>query len=180
MDIKNRKATPYILTLIVALIVLTILYFCNIKFVVASLNIIMWDVIITGIVLFVKLCQWATRKNTKKRTLIAVAVTLLFLFASHVTLFGLSFSGGLNYYVEGTEPQTHRTFVVEYNQNFLNKGKAKLYERFGPLILPCDTEEFIGEIMLADTPETYISQDRQNIVVSFFFSNPTFSIPLED
>lgn len=41
-------------------------------------------------------------------------------------LFGLGMYGGWYEYAEGTEPQTHRTFVVEYCRNMLQKGTAKI------------------------------------------------------
>ena len=48
------------------------------------------------------------------------------LFAASVLLFGLGMYGGWYEYAEGTEPQTHRTFVVEYCRNMLQKGTAKI------------------------------------------------------
>ena len=61
-----------------------------------------------------------------------------------------------------------------------NKGSAKLYERFGPLLLACDVEEYEGEFLHARPEERqiYISEDGKKIVVAFFFLQPVFVVPL--
>lgn len=169
---KSLKISWYIL--LASMSVLTILFFFDIKFMVAGLNIIAWDMLTGGIWIFVKLCKWAGRENTEKRTLAVIALTLVGL----LVVFGLFIDGG---YIEGTEPQTHRTFVVEYHGNVFNKGLAKLYERFGPLLLACDVEEYKGEFLHARPEERqiYISEDGKKIVVAYFFLRPVFSVPLE-
>lgn len=60
-----------------------------------------------------------------------------------------------------------------------NRGSAKLYERFGPVILACDTEEFVGEFLYADSGDSsaYLSEDGQEIVISIFFMEPIFAVP---
>lgn len=157
--------------------ILTLLFFFDIKFMVAGLNIIAWDMLVGGIWIFVKLCKWAGCENTGKRTLAVIAITI----AGTFTVFSLAICGGLPGYIEGTEPQTRRTFVVEYCDNMLNKGSAKLYERFGPLLLACDVEEYKGEFLHARPEERqiYISEDGKKIVVAYFFLRPVFSVPLE-
>lgn len=169
---KSLKISWYIL--LASMSVLTILFFFDIKFMVAGLNIIAWDMLVGGIWIFVKLCKWAGRKNTGKRTLAVIALT----FVGLLVAFNLFLDGG---YIEGTEPQTRRTFVVEYHGNMFNKGSAKLYERFGPLLLACDVEEYKGEFLHARPEERqiYISEDGEKIVVAYFFLRPVFSVPLE-
>lgn len=169
---KILKITLYIL--LASMSVLTVLFFFDIKFMVAGLNIIAWDMLAGGIWIFVKLCKWAGRENTEKRTLAVIALMLVGLFA----MFSLLIDGG---YIEGTEPHTRRTFVVEYHGNMFNKGSAKLYERFGPLLLACDVEEYKGEFLHARPEERqiYISEDGKKIVVAYFFLRPVFSVPLE-
>jgi hypothetical protein len=70
---------------------------------------------------------------------------------------------------------------VEYCGNMLNKGSAKLYERFGPLLLACDVEEYKGEFLHARPEERqiYISEEGEKFVVAYFFLRPVFSVPLE-
>ena len=53
----------------------------------------------------------------------------------------------------------------------LNKGSAKLYERFGPLLLACDVEEYKGEFLHARPEERqiYISEEGEKFVVAYFF-----------
>lgn len=169
---KFLKITLYIL--LASMSVLTVLFFFDIKFMVAGLNIIAWDMLAGGIWIFVKLCKWAGRENTEKRTLAVIALMLVGLFA----MFSLLIDGG---YIEGTEPHTRRTFVVEYHGNMFNKGSAKLYERFGPLLLACDVEEYKGEFLHARPEERqiYISEDGKKIVVAYFFLRPVFSVSLE-
>ena len=79
----------------------------------------MLDMLTAGIWVFVRLCRWAGRENTEKRTIAVIAIILMGLFAAPVLLFGLGMEGGWYEYAEGTEPQTHRTFVVEYRRNML-------------------------------------------------------------
>ena len=172
---KFLKILWYIL--LASMSVLTVLFFFDIKFMVAGSNIIAWDILAGGIWIFVKLCKWAGRENTGKRTLAIIAITI----AGAFTVFSLAICGGLPGYIEGTEPQTRRTFVVEYCGNMLNKGSAKLYERFGPLLLACDVEEYKGEFLHARPEERqiYISEDGKKFVVAYFFLRPVFSVPLE-
>ena len=161
--------------------ILTLLFFLDVKFVVLGLNILEWNIGMAAIWVFVRLCRWAGRENTGKRTLAVVAITLLGLFAAVIMFFGLCIYGGIPCYVEQTEPQTHRTFVVEYSRNLMRRGSAKLYERFGPLLLACDVDEFVGEFSL-ERPEDwqlYVSEDGKSIVVAYFFYVPIFIVPLE-
>ena len=109
--------------------ILTVLFFFDIKFVVLGINILVLDMLTAGIWAFVRLCRWAGRENTEKRTIVVVVIILMGLFAAPVLLFGLGMNGGWYEYAEGTEPQTHRTFVVEYCRNMLQKGTAKTPER---------------------------------------------------
>ena len=175
---KSLKISWYIL--LASMSVLTILFFFDIKFMVAGLNIIVWDMLAGGIWIFVKLCRWAGRENTGKRTLAVIAFTFVGLFASVIMFIGLCVYVGD--YVEQTEPQTHRTFVAEYTRDPLRgRGSVKLYERFGPLLLACDVEEYVGQFSL-ERPEDrriYISEDGKSIVVAYFFLVPIFIIPLE-
>ena len=169
---KAIKISWYIF--LAAMAVLTILFFLDIKFVVVGINILVLDALTAGVWIFARLCKWAGCKNTGKRTLAVIALTLVGLLA----VFSLFISGG---YIEGTEPQTRRTFVVEYQGNMFNNGSAKLYERFGPLLLACDVEEYEGEFLHARPEERqiYISEDGKKIVVAFFFLHPVFVVPLE-
>ncbi len=176
---KPLKIAWYIL--LASMSVLTILFFFDIKFMVAGLNIIAWDILAGGIWIFIKLCRWAGRENTGKRTLAVIALMLVGLFAGAIMFMGLCIYGGISCYVEQTEPQTHRTFVAEYAHNLMGRGSVKLYERFGPLLLACDVDEYVGEFSL-ERPEDrqlYISEDGKCIVVAYFFLVPTFVIPLE-
>lgn len=176
---KSLKISWYIL--LASMSVLTILFFFDIKFMVAGLNIIAWDMLAGGIWIFVKLCKWAGRENTGRRTLAVVAITLLGLFTATIMFVGLWIYGGIPYYVEQTEPQTHRTFVAEYQRNMMMRGSVKLYERFGPLLLACDVEEYVGDFSL-ERPEDrhiYISEDGKRIVVAYFFLEPIFIVPVE-
>ena len=70
--------------------VLTVLFFFDIKFMVTGLNIIAWDILAGGIWIFIKLCKWAGRENTGKRTLVVIALMLVGLFA----VFSLLIDGG--------------------------------------------------------------------------------------
>ena len=161
--------------------ILTVLFFFDIKFMVIGINILVWDVLAAGIWMFVRLCKWAIRENTGRRTVAVIAITLVGLFAAVSLTFILAMRGGLLGYIEGTEPQTHRTFVVEYTQNMMGDGRAKLYERVGPLLFACDEDEYIGEFSV-ERPEDqkiYISKDGRSIVVAYFFLEPIFIIPLE-
>ena len=76
---KSLKISWYIL--LASMSVLTILFFFDIKFMVAGLNIIAWDILAGGIWIFIKLCKWAGRENTGKRTLVVIALMLVGLFA---------------------------------------------------------------------------------------------------
>ena len=105
--------------------ILTVLFFLDIKFVVLGINILVLDMLTAGIWAFVRLCRWAGRENTEKRTIAVIAIILMGLFAAPVLLFGLGLEGGWYEYAEGTEPQTHRTFVVEYRRNMLQRGQQR-------------------------------------------------------
>ena len=107
---KPLKIAWYIL--LASMSVLTILFFFDIKFMVAGLNIIAWDILAGGIWIFIKLCRWAGREYTGKRTLAVIALMLVGLFAGAIMFMGLCIYGGISCYVEQTEPQTHRTFVA--------------------------------------------------------------------
>lgn len=163
--------------------ILTVLFFFDIKFVVLGINILVLDMLTAGIWVFVRLCRWAGRENTEKRTIVVVVIILMGLFAAPVLLFGLGMNGGWYEYAEGTEPQTHRTFVVEYCRNMLQKGTAKVYERFGPLLFHCDVPEYSGNLALdeldAEYASVYISEEQQAITVSLFIYGPRFHIPLK-
>ena len=158
--------------------VLTVLFFFDIKFVIMGINILVLDVLTAGIWMFVHLCKWAGRENTGRRTVAVIAITLVGLFAAVILTFGLAINGGMLCYIEETEPQTHRTFVVEYTQNMMHRGRAKLYERVGPLLFACDVDEYIGELSI-ERPEVSISKDGKYIVVAYFFLEPIFIIPLK-
>ena len=128
--------------------------------------------------MFVHLCKWAGRENTGRRTVAVIAITLVGLFAAVILTFGLAINGGMLCYIDETEPQTHRTFVVEYTRNMMHRGRAKLYERVGPLLFACDVDEYIGEFSI-ERPEVSISKDGKYMVVAYFFLEPIFTIPLE-
>lgn len=182
MDKKRTfRISKYILA--GAMVLFTILYCFDIKFVVIGLNILVWDMLTAGVWIFVRLCIWAGRENTGRRTLAVTAIVLAGLFAAPVLLFGLAMCGGIPQYTQGTEPQTHRTFVVESHRNMLLKGSAKVYERFGPLLFPCDVPEYKGQLTFdesdAEYAKVYISNEKQAIVVSLFTYGPRFSIPLK-
>ena len=165
--------------LLAGMSILTILFFLDIKFVVLGINILVLDMLTAGIWAFVRLCRWAGRENTGKRTLAVIALALVGLLASVIMFIVLCVYVGV--YVEQTEPQTHRTFVAEYAQNMMGRGHVKLYERFGPFLLACDVDEYVGEFSL-ERPEDrqiYISEDGKSIVVAYFFHVPIFIIPLE-
>ena len=169
---RRRKISGYVL--LAAMAVFTILFFCDIKFVVAGLNIIVWDILAGGIWLLVRLGKWAGQGKSGRKALTAAAAVFWGL-----GLLVIIFAGPG--YVEKTEPQTHRTFVAEYEQNMLGRGSVRLYERCGPLLLACDVEAYVGEFLL-ERPEDrqiYISDDGQKIVVAYFFLRPVFSVPLE-
>ena len=174
---KAMKTSWYIF--LAALAILTILFFLDIKFVVLGLNILVLDMLTAGIWAFVRLCRWAGRENTGKRTVAVIAITLVGLFAVLVLLLNGEWYG----YAEGTEPQTHRTFVVEYRQNMLLNGTAKVYERFGPLLFPCGVPEYSGYLALdkldSEYASVFINEEQQAITVSLFIYGPRFHIPLE-
>lgn len=85
----------------------------------------------------------------------------------------------MQYFDEGTEPQTGRTFVVESHQYMLGKGNAKLYERKGIFIFPCDVESYSGDISGSGN-SVYIDEERNEIVIAFFEYDPVFYVPLKD
>ena len=74
MNKKRLKISPHILLVVMS--ILTILFFLDIKFVVIGLNILVWDVLIGGIWVFVRLCKWAGQENTGKRTFAVTAIIL--------------------------------------------------------------------------------------------------------
>lgn len=172
---KFLKISRYIL--LTGMSIFTVLFFLDIKFVVLGLNILEWTMAIAAIWIFVRLCRWASRENTGKRMFVVIAIAIAGTFAA----FSLAICGGLPGYIEGTEPQTRRTFVVEYYDNMFHKGSAKLYERFGSLLLTCDVKEYEGEFLHVRPGERqiYISDDGKKIVVAYFFLKPIFSVPLE-
>ena len=169
--------------LLAGMSILTILFFLDIKFVVLGINILVLDMLTAGIWAFVRLCRWAGRENTERRTAAIIAITLAGLLAASVLLLGLGMYGGWYEYAEGTEPQTHRTFVVEYRRNMLQKGTAKVYERFGPLLFPCNVPEYHGELNFDELDSkyasVYISEEQQAITVSLFVYGPIFYVPVE-
>ena len=176
---KVLKISWYIFLAVMS--ILTVLFFFDIKFMVIGINILVWNVLTAGIWIFVRLCKWAGRENTGRRTVAVIAITLLGVFATVIMFFCLCIYGGIPFYIEQTEPQTHRTFVAEYQQNMMMRGNVKLYERFGPLLLACDEDEYIDEFSV-ESPEDrriYVSEDGKSIVVAYFFLQPTFIIPLE-
>ena len=65
----------------------------------------------------------------------------------------------------------------------LQKGTAKVYERFGPLLFPCGVPEYSGNLALdeldAEYASVYISEEQQAITVSPFIYGPRFHIPLK-
>lgn len=54
--------------LLAGMSILTVLFFFDIKFVVWGINILVLDMLTAGIWAFVRLCRWAGRENTGKRT----------------------------------------------------------------------------------------------------------------
>ena len=64
--------------------ILTVLFFFDIKFVVLGINILVLDMLTAGIWVFVRLCRWAGRENTEKRTIVVVVMILMGLFAASV------------------------------------------------------------------------------------------------
>lgn len=169
--------------LLTGLSIFTVLFCFDIKFVVAGINVFVLDVLIAGIWAFVRLCRWAGRENTGKRTLAVSAIMFVGLLAAPVLLFGLGMYGGWYEYAEGTEPQTRRTFVVEYRRNMLQKGTAKVYERFGPLLFPCGVPEYSGNLNLDELDSEYayvcINEEQQAITVALFIYGPRFHIPMK-
>ncbi len=169
--------------LVGVLTLFTIVFFFDIKFVIMGINILVLDALIAGIWMFVRLCIWAVCENTGRRTIVVIAITLVGLFAVPVLLYGLIMNGGWYEYAEGTEPQTHRTFVVEYHRNMLQKGTATVYERFGPLLFPCDVPEYNGDLFLdeldTEYARVYISEEENAIIISLFVYGPTFRVPLK-
>lgn len=158
--------------------VLTVLFFLDVKLMVAGLNIFWWDGLAVGLWLFVRLTRWVAHSNTVKRKLAAVVVILgSLLGVMLLVVFGGAFWGVLDFYEQVTEPQTGRTFAVEYRQNMMGRGRVKLYERFGLLLLACDVEEYVGEFGWEKPARAYLSKDGQIIVVEFFFLNPIFCVP---
>lgn len=170
---KVLRIAPY--AFLAAMGILTILFFLDIKFVV-GLNIIAWDMLAVAVWIFVRLYKWAGQENAKSRSFAVTAITLMGAMVLAIVIFGV-----LPQYIEKIEPQTHRTFVVEYTSNMMNRGRAKLYERFGPMLLACDVDEYIGEFLLerSEDRQIYVSEDGKSIVVAYFFLRPVFVVPLE-
>lgn len=110
---KAMKTSWYIF--LAAMAVLTILFFLDIKFVVLGLNILVLDMLTAGIWAFVRLCRWAGRENTGRRTAAVIAITLVGLFASFIIFIGLCVYVGV--YVNRRNPRhtapswqnTHKT-----------------------------------------------------------------------
>lgn len=159
---------------------LTLLFFFDIKFMVAGLNILGWDGVAVGGWLFVKLLGWAVEGNSGLRMLAAAGAIVLGAIGASVLLYGLFLQGAWACYIERTEPQTNRTFVVEYWENLMLRGSAQLYERFGPLLLPCDVETYTGDLSFADEPKVFLSSDGTEIVFDCFFIAPGFRLPLDE
>lgn len=162
---------------------ISVLFCLDIKFVIAGINVFVLDALIAGIWVFVRLCRWAGRENTGKRTLAVSAIMFVGLLAAPVLLFGLGMYGGWYEYAEGTEPQTRRAFVVEYRRNMLQKGTAKVYERFGPLLFPCGVPEYRGPLNFDELDSEYayvcINEEQQAITVALFIYGPRFHIPMK-
>lgn len=173
---KAIKTSWYIF--LAAMAVLTILFFFEMKFVVVGINILVFDALFAGVWMFVRLCKWAGRENTGRRIAALIAVTLVGLLA----VFVLAMDSGLYEYAEGTEPQTRRTFVVEYRRNMFHNGTAKVYERFGPLLFPCDVPEYSGELFLdefdAEYGNVHLNEKGDVIIVSLFVYGPRFRVPI--
>lgn len=106
--------------LLVSLPVWTVLFFCDIKFVMFGKNIIEWDILIGVGWVFCRLCRWAGRRHTRRRALVVAAFALAVVVVGTYEMFTLSLHAKLPGYREETEPQTHRTFVVEYYSSFQN------------------------------------------------------------
>ena len=70
--------------LLAGMSILTILFFLDIKFVVLGINILVLDMLTAGIWAFVRLCRWAGRENTEKRTIVVVVMILMGWFAASV------------------------------------------------------------------------------------------------
>ena len=159
--------------LLAVMAALSILFFFDIKWMVWGLNILMLDVFAVSAWGLCLLWKWAGN-NSSRELPAAIAACFITLGA-----FLLSVSGFFGSYIECTEPQTRRTFVAEYYDTGLhNQGSVRLYERFGPLLLPCDTEEYVGNFLLHDAPSARLSEDGEHIVVAYFFLQPVFLLPL--
>lgn len=173
-DKKRRIGLP---ALALVTSCLTGTYFFDIKFMVLGLNIVAWDVLALTIWGLTRLWKWGG--GGAGRGVVAAIVTAAGGFGAVVILFGMLMGGLLDFYIEEKEPVTGRVFVVEYREDFLKHGSARLYERFGPLLLRCDAEEYVGDISLGDEPSVYISRDGDEIVVAYFFLQPIFFVPIE-
>lgn len=171
---KVLKIFYYILFAMMS--VLTILFFFDIKFVMLGLNIIAWDMVAIAIYFLVKMGQLASRINAVLGGIVVIALMLLEIT---VGIFLLAFLHPS--YTEKTEPQTHRTFVTEAHISMLNKGTVKLYERFGPFLLACNVDEYVGDIthLEEEYRSVHVSDDGKFIVVHYFFLKPEFYVPLE-
>lgn len=171
---KVLKIFYYILFAMMS--VLTILFFFDIKFVMLGLNIIAWDMVAIAIYFLVKMGQLASRINEVLGGIVVIALMLLEIT---VGIFLFAFLHPL--YTEKTEPQTHRTFVTEEYRSMLQKGTVKLYERFGPFLLDCNVDEYVGDIthLEEEYRSVHVSDDGKFIVVHYFFLKPEFYVPLE-
>ena len=161
---------------LIFLAIFTVLYLVKIKFMVFHMNILIWDMITGVVYIFYK---WVAQLGKGKEGVAATICLLVGLLWVFYMLGGILFEGSFAQYVEGTEPQTHRTFVVEYRHNMMGYGKAELYERFGPVIVPCGEEEYVGYIMREEGFErVYIDESGEYKFVSFFFLEQIFYVPL--
>ena len=96
--------------------ILTVLFFFDIKFVVLGINILVMDMLTAGIWAFARLCRWAGRENTAKRTIVVVVIILMGLFAAPVLLFGLGMYGGWTperVLIEQPVDDDHSAFLVD-------------------------------------------------------------------
>ncbi len=118
---KKKTFRIVLYALLAVMVILTVLFFFDIKFVV-GLNIIKWDIVLAVVWIFVKVCIWVNRKFDNGLFISIVSGIMAFaLFVYFVilsfpfTVFLLFISGLMPHeYVEHTEPQTNRTFAVEF------------------------------------------------------------------
>ena len=119
------------------------------------------------------------RKSASPRILLIVASVVVKLVLV-LLLAGVYFSPltpSHQFYMEAAEPTTGRVFVAECVQNMMGRGGVQLYERYGPFIVPCETEEYSGQFS-PDEPRAYLTDDGTEIYISFFFMVPNFTVPV--